>query len=552
MYLQCLEDVKEITKDLVRIPSIVKTSGETECAKKIYEYYSNLEYYKDNPEYLLFQQTENDEIERHNTIAMVRGTKGNSNKTIILMGHLDTVGVDDFGLMKDYAFNPDELPKILRKLNLGDEINKDIDCGEYLFGRGALDMKAGIAGHMYLMKYFSEHLDELDGNIIAIAEADEEDNSHGIISALKVLKEWKAKYNLEYIAAINADYSTPYHEKDENRYVYFGTIGKLLPSFYVTGKETHVGQAFGGLDPNLLVAELTRNIELNPDLCDESQGEVTVPPMSLKQSDFKVGYTVQTALAAYSYYNFFTHSMSPRDVIIKMKEKAIESFDNIVKYTNESYKKYCEMGNHIYTKLPWETRVYTWEEFYNELATIHGDKFRIYLNNFAKDLHANNPSMDLRDFSVKVIDEAWTKWANDKSPAIIIYYSSLFSARIEITGKNDLEKQLLDSVKKSIEFVQDYCDKPIVTKMFYPYISDSSFMATSDDAKELKSLEKNMPAWGSKYIHPIDEMLEINVPVVNIGTFGKDGHKVTERVHMKYTFENVPNIAFNTIKRLLG
>lgn len=552
MYLKCFEEVKQLTKELVEIPSIVKTSGETKCADKIFQYYNDLEYFKKYPDYVLFQPTLNDEIERYNTIAMVKGTKGNSNKTIILLGHLDTVGVEDFGEIKDYAFSPDELPTLLKNLNLSDEVNKDIDSKEYMFGRGALDMKSGVAGQMYLIKYFSEHPEELDGNLISIAEADEEDNSHGIISALKVLSEWKVKYNLDYIAAINADYSTPYNQNDENRYIYFGTIGKLLPSFYVTGKETHVGQAYGGLDPNLLVAELTRNIELNTELCDESSGEVTIPPISLKQTDLKSSYTVQTPLAAYSYYNFFTLTMSSKEVMDKMKEVAIKSFDNIVEYTNTSYKEYCKKSNHIYSTLPWETRVYSWEEFYNELATIHGDKYKVYIHNFAKQLHEENPSMDLRDFSMKVIDESWNKWSDDKSPAIIIYFSSLFYASIDTTGKTKEEVELLDSVKKAIGFVQDYCDKPIVSKMFYPYISDSSFMAISEDRGELRALENNMPAWGTKYIHPVEDILEINVPVVNIGTFGKDGHKITERVHMRYSFENIPNITFNTIKDLLG
>ena len=552
MYLQCYEEVKQLTKELVKIPSIVKSSGEKECSEEIYAYYNELEYFKENPEYLVLQQTINDEIERYNTIAMVKGSKGNSNKTIILMGHLDTVGVEDFGHIKKYAQDPDKLPGLLRDLNLGDDVNKDIDSGDYMYGRGALDIKAGVAGHMYLIKYFSQHTEELEGNLIAIAEADEEDNSHGIISALKILKEWKNKYDLEYIAAINADYSTPYHENDENRYIYFGTIGKLLPSFYVTGKETHVGQAYGGLDPNLLVAELTRNIELNTDLCDESQGEVTIPPISLKQSDLKERYDVQTAMAAYSYYNYFTLTMSPKDVMEKMKKVAIESFENIVEYTNLSYKTFCEKGNHEYTELPWKTRVYSWEEFYNELATIHGDKYQVYIHNFAKDLHEQNPAMDLREFSMKIIDKSWTKWSDDKSPAIIIYYSSLFYASIDITGKNENELALINSVEKAIDFVQEYSDKPIVQKMFYPYISDSSFMSISQDKSKLLALEKNMPAWGSKYNHPIEDILEINVPVVNIGTYGKDGHKISERVHMKYSFENIPNITFKTIKELLG
>lgn len=110
-------------------------------------------------------------------------------------------------------------------------------------------MKAGVAGQMWLIRYFSQHPEELNGNLIAIAECDEEDNSHGIISALKVLKQWKAEHGLEYVAAINADYSTPYHELDENRYVYFGTIGKLLPTFYVVGKKPMWARPSAGSTP---------------------------------------------------------------------------------------------------------------------------------------------------------------------------------------------------------------------------------------------------------------------------------------------------------------
>lgn len=549
MYINTFSAVEALTKELVRIPSIVKTSGEADVARFIYDYYKDLAYFKGNRDHLVIQQTIDDEIERYNTIAMVKGKKP-SNKTIILMGHMDTVGVDDFLELKDYAFEPDKLIEELKHMKLNDEIRRDIASGEYLFGRGALDMKSGIAGHMVLMKYFSEHTDELEGNIIAIAECDEEDNSHGIISALKILKEWKEKFDLEYMAAINADYSTPYHDADENRYIYLGTIGKLLPSIFVAGEETHVGQAFGGFNPNSLIAEINRNIELNPDLCDIAHGEVTVPPTSLKQTDTKVGYTVQTPLSAYSYYNFFTHGMTPKDVIEKVKDKVELSFDKMIEYLNQSYMKYCELGNHVYTKLPWEKRVYTWEAFYNELYTIHGERFNIYLHNFAFELNRRHPAMDLRDFSVAVIQEA-LKWSVDKNPVAIIYYSSLFSARIEVSGKNQQEENLIAAVDEAINYVQNYSDKPIVKKMFYPYISDASFMSISDDLEDIHALENNMPSWGTKYNHPIDDIMAINVPVVNIGTFGKDGHKLTERVHKRYTFENIPNLTFRTINNLL-
>ena len=76
-------------------------------------------------------------------------------------------------------------------MKLAEEVIKDIESEQYMFGRGVLDMKSGIAGHMYLTKYFSEHTEEIDGHLITLAACDEEDNSHGILTALKVFKEMK-------------------------------------------------------------------------------------------------------------------------------------------------------------------------------------------------------------------------------------------------------------------------------------------------------------------------------------------------------------------------
>lgn len=554
MYLEFYEEVKNLTKELVRIPSIVRedNGGESKVAKYIYNFYSKLDYFKNNPEHLIFQKTIDDEIDRHNCIAMVKGTKGDSNNTIILMGHIDTVGIDDYHEIKKYATEPDILPEKLLELNLSEKINDDIKSGEYMFGRGCLDMKSGVAGHMAILKYFAENPDKLDGNLIALAECDEEDNSHGVISALKIFQKWKEEYNLNYIAAINADYSTPHHDDDKNRYIYFGTIGKLLPSFYVTGSESHVGHPYSGFDPNRLISELTKNINLNTDLTDYAQGERTMPPVSLKQTDTKEGYTVQTALSAYSYYNFFTHQMNPKQVVDKIKEIGEKSFQNVIDEYNASYKEFCSLVNEKFIKLPWEKRVFTWGEYMKRLESKHGKNFTDNINSYASNLNKENKDMDLREFSIKIIQEAWRNWEYDKRPTMIIFLGSVYSAPIELSDEIEEEKKLIDAVKKSINIVEDKSDRPIVAKYFYPYISDSSFMSIDKDLDSLKALEENMPSWGTKYIHPIEEILEINVPVVNIGTFGYDGHSIGERVHMRHTFDIIPNISLNTILNLFN
>lgn len=68
-----------------------------------------------------------------------------------------------------------------------------------------------------------------------------------------------------------------------------------------------------------------------------------------------------------------------------------------------------------YTKLPWKTRVYTWKEFYNEAAERHGQPFKDAIAAFAENLQREQPAMDLRYFSLAVVEEVW-KWYEDKSP----------------------------------------------------------------------------------------------------------------------------------------
>lgn len=552
MRLDSYSEVKRLTSEMVAIPSINKEpSGESAVAQYVYDYFAGLDYFKEHPDYIKKFQTKDDFVCRHSTYAFVKGTKGNSNKTVILIGHIDTVGVDDYTPIQEYAFKTEELPQKLKEsFDLSQEVLDDIESGEYMFGRGALDMKSGVAGHMYLIRYFSEHPEELDGNILQIAECDEEDNSKGIITALDELVELKKREGFEYIACINADYSTNYSPGDEHRYIYYGSIGKLLPCFVAFGKEAHVGQAFSAFDPNLLIAEVTRNMSLNTDLCDIAQGEVAIPPISLKQTDTKVGYTVQTALTAFSYYNYFTHGLGPGEVLQKCLDIGRKSFSDVIEYLNTQYRRFCELSNVDFIALPWSPRVYSWDEFYSELAEKHGKKFTESLDAYARKLNEDDPTLDMRLFSLKVAEEAW-KWHEDKSPALVVFFGSVYSARIEMTRKTEKERALLDAVETAVEKVRPESERLIKTRMFYPYISDSSFMAVCDELSSVQAIESNMPAWKHKYVHETDKILEINVPVVNIGTFGRDGHMLTERVDMKQTFRNVPNITYETIVELL-
>ena len=91
--------------------------------------------------------------DRNNLIAVVSGT--NSAKSLLLNGHLDTVGVagmdDPFRLRQE---------------------------GDRLYGRGAYDMKGSLAVMLLLAEYFTRHPPPLD--ILLTFVADEEDKSLGM------------------------------------------------------------------------------------------------------------------------------------------------------------------------------------------------------------------------------------------------------------------------------------------------------------------------------------------------------------------------------------
>ncbi|WP_040205819.1 M20/M25/M40 family metallo-hydrolase [Neobacillus jeddahensis] len=548
--LPCREEILAFTNQLVNMKSVVNTPGEAVIAQSLFTSLSSSPYFSQNPSYITIEQTLNDDQKRYNVLAFVKGTRGTSSRTVILMGHIDTVGIDDFNQLKEQACFPEELMEALKNEQMSDSAKEHLHSGNWLFGRGVLDMKSGVASHLYLLNYYAEHPEKLDGNIVFLAECDEEDSSHGILSALKTLIRWKKEHGFDYVAAINADFVSPRYEGDENRYIYKGTVGKLLPSFFITGAETHVGSAFEGLDPNFLAAELTKQINYNPELCNEAFGETTVPPVSLKQTDLKPSYTVQTALSAYVYYNFFIHSWSPKDVLEKLKEHAFTAFSNALTSFEERYKQYCVMSWEPYLQHPWKPRVFTYEEMEQNLIVEHGERFSAHMKVFKEQL-VTNKELDSRMFAARVVEEAW-KWMKDQSPAMILFYSSLYSPRIELTGKTPDERNLIEALDRAVEEIQPAYPYPIVTRNFFPYISDMSFVALSDEEEGIQAVSANNPSWGAKHYINFQDIREINVPVINIGPYGLDAHKKLERMEMTYSLEIVPNLTNLVIQKLIG
>ncbi|MBZ2175093.1 M20/M25/M40 family metallo-hydrolase [Schnuerera sp. xch1] len=547
MYRNLGDKIKKLTIELTEIPSIVSTREEINVVKKIYDKFTNMKYFKKHPEMVRYIDVIDDSLNRKSVLAMVKGQKGNNNKTVLLIGHTDTVGTSDYGNIKEYATRPLELPDRLKSISIPEDALKDLESGKYLFGRGVFDMKCGTATLMTIVEELSNNVENLEGNIVFAAVCDEEGNSGGMLSVVPELVKLREKENFEYQAAIDADYMAPRYEGDINRYVYVGTVGKLMPSFYVIGSEAHGGDPFKGLDPNHISSAIIEEIDFNTKYCDEVEGEVTVPPISLRQQDLKPEYSVQTAKTSYLYFNFDTHSSAPDEMMNRIIDGTTLAFQRVINSLNEEYKKYCVANGFPYEKLPWKPRVISYSELYDKVKLEQGDKVDKVIDDLNKAL-LSDESIDERMHALKMVQTVHSMWS-DRNPVVIVYFSPPYYPHIHVKGETELEKNLLNVVNDVIESTASKYN--IKMKKFYPYISDLSYTAAPNESNAIDSLKNNMPGFGTKYILPIEEMQALNLPVVNIGPFGKDAHKFTERLEEDYSFNIVPKLIYKTIENLL-
>lgn len=540
--------IRDLTIELTEIKSVVGTKEENDVVERIYEKFTQMSYFKEHPDMVKYVYIKDDTLNRKSVLAVVKGQKGNSKKTVVLIGHTDTVGISDYGTIKEYATKPLELKEKLKAITLPENALKDLESGEYLFGRGIFDMKCGVSTLMTIVEYLSDNVNSLEGNIVFAAVCDEEGNSGGMLSVVQELVKLKEKEDFEYQALIDTDYMAPRFEGDNTRYVYVGTVGKIMPSFYIVGSEAHAGDPFRGIDPNHISSAIVEEISFNTKYCDEAEGEVTVPPISLRQQDLKPEYSVQTARTSYLYFNFGTHSSTPDEIMERIKEGAKLAFQKVIDALNIEYEKYCKANNFPFEKLPWKARVLSYEELYNKVKEEKGQELDEALDKLSKEL-LQDESIDERVYALKMVEAVHSMWS-DKDPVVIAYFSPPYYPHIYVKGENELEKKLLDVVNNVIESTDSKYH--IKMKKFYPYISDLSYAAAPREKNAIESLKNNMPGFGVKYNLPIEDMQKLNLPVVNIGPFGKDAHKFTERLEEDYSFNVAPKLVYNTIVGLLN
>lgn len=540
--------IEELAMELTHIKSVVETPGEKMLAQRIYDLLSDLPYFSEHPGHLKKVPVPGDSLERFSILAMVKGRLGSARETVVGLGHFDTVGTSDYGRLEEYATQPLELTRRLKEVSLTADAEEDLRSGNYLFGRGIFDMKTGLAILMAILERLSGAPEDLNGNLVVALVCDEESGSQGMLSVVPELVRLKAEEDLTYLTLLDTDYMTELYPGDPAKYIYAGAVGKLMPSFYIVGKETHVGEAFKGLDANQMAGEIVRTVNLNPLYCDEVDGEVTVPPVTLKMRDLKTEYSVQTSRTATLFFNYTTTCSTPGEVMLKMKAAARVSFENVLDTLNSHYEEYCDMSAQPFEELPFEPRVMSYRELAELVAEEQGEGFREEFEGWILNLDRRS-DLDQREKTLAIVSRLHELWS-DREPVIIVYFTPPYYPHIYVSEEDDAGRRILETVADVISENQD--GDPLVLKKFFPYISDLSYGGAPKDEQSLVELKGNLPGFGLTYTLPIEDMQELDLKGLNIGPFGKDAHKFTERIEVNYSLNIAPRLVWDTIMKLLG
>jgi len=544
------DEVRDYTLRLVGIRSVSPSAGESEVAREVVR--------------LLCQgglgaaytavgldPLAGDAYGRHTAYAFLKGA---SARTIVLLGHIDTVDTADFGAQEPWALDPLALSGRLDALvQRAPAAAHDLAThpDDWLFGRGVIDMKSGVAANIAVMRHLAglASAGTLPLSVVFLATPDEENESAGVLQSVRFLLRRRDEHGLTYLGAINTDYTTAQYPGDPHHYIYTGTIGKLLPSVLAVGRESHVGDPFDGLDANLLVAELIRDLSMNDALCDVVRGQAVPPPVTLHAADLKSTYDVQLPFAASFYLNVLTLSMTPGALLERLREVAQSALTRLLRRLDETEARWLAAAGkaaRAASVSPRRGAVLTYAELH--AAAVKRVGAAAVAGALNEEWSRWPEQLDKRTRSMQLV---WRLWqvAGAAGPAVVLYYSPPYYPHVAASPC-----PLHDAVAA---VAAAHPELSLRVEEFFPYLSDLSYLRLHNET-DIAPLTANMPVWRDpaaparpgSYTLPLEAIRALDMPVVNLGPYGAGAHQASERARMSYSFGTLPQLLLETIQRL--
>ncbi|GHV29465.1 peptidase M20 [Synergistales bacterium] len=536
-----------LLRDLVSIPSVTASAEENSAALFVRDYLSKLNYFKNNPAHLEMVSTplEGDASRPLCSVSALMRAPSGTKKTVILLAHFDVVDIGVYGELAEYAFSPDELAKRLRSVKLPASAADDLKSGGWLFGRGTADMKCGLAIEMELLRDYDHDRKMFDVNLLLAAVPDEENASCGARGMARHLAQLMEAEDIDYIACINTEPSEAGLQDAKNQLLFLGSLGKLMPAFYCRGVPTHSGNYYRGLSAALLSSNVVCAAEAASELANPNRETCQPSWICLGHGILSEGYSVTVPNRSVAYFNCFTATKTPSEVMGEMKRVAEDAAEASIHRLRDSHATLASMGYKPGMD-DFTVRVITFGSIAEAAAKSCGG--RDSLDRHVAEFLAKR-SGDLRGLGIAVIEEM-LRMAPLEPPFIAVGFLPPYNPpRTSLDGapKSNVLARAADRI---VSEAKSRFNVDMDIEEFYNGITDLSFMGFSGSKDDVTCFTDNCPIASSLFGVPFGGMMKIDVPVMNLGPCGRDAHKMTERLEVKYSLDILPNLLAFAVKTI--
>lgn len=528
-------------------PSVNGSDGEATFAGRLRALLAETPYFRAHPD-RLFTRESHGSPKRENLFALVRGA---GRRTLVLAGHFDTVSIANYGSLQHLATEPEALQQaLIDELSAKPALNSaeakalaDLRTGDFLPGRGLLDMKSGLAAGIVALERFAA-LDQPPGNLLFVTTPDEENRSRGMISLRNALPGIARELDLDIVGGINLDSTSDEADGADGRALYLGSVGKYSPFAFVVGCPTHAGYAFHGVSAHLIGAEIMRAMEFNDELTDRAFGETSPAPVCLESRDVRHGYEVTTPAHVWLSFNWLTHRRSSVELLEDFRAIVAGALETALDTQRRNARRYFAAQDKQ-PPLSYEGRVLTYGELRALVRERGGEAALARIAAHEVSLAGENDQLAISRALVALsVTEAGLE-----GPAVIIGFSSLHYPMVHTSQTGDEGRAFHERLKAVIATIETRHATTISTKQFFAGISDMSFFGHRPEAANSEVLIDNTPAAVLSDRPPADLL---SYPVVNIGPWGRDYHQKWERAHAPYTFGVLPDLIYEAAVECLG
>jgi arginine utilization protein RocB len=178
---------------------------------------------------------------------------------------------------------------------------------------------------------------------------------------------------------------------------------------------------------------------------------------------------------------------------------------------------------------------------YEELEQYAIKKYGLsYINSLKEEILEE---LDEREMSIRIVDQLAIH-CQELAPMVILFFSPPYYPAVH--SSND--ETICELMNELRSFALEKFAIQVKPVAFFNGISDLSYVSYKDTMDEWETFEKNTLVWGKRYYIPFTEMSQLDAPVFNLGPFGKDAHKKTERLNIRNAFEQVPALLEHLVK----